>query len=257
MTDDQTHKSRLTIDHEGLGIPAGAYALPTLGAVEHLGEDTHSRFAAHFAGELPLSALTDAETAFLREHFFDQFADRRQRALEYFGRNVPLRFRDAAPEEPATAWAKEVAADPHTARSVLLLGPTGTGKTHWAYGALRAVASAGAWVPWTAVTEADLYSRLRPRPGHDQEAEFQKIARTPLLFLDDLGAAKPSEWAEEVIYRLVNHRYDHCLPSLFASNLAPKGLADTLGARVASRLTQMCDRIAIKGEDRRLTKGQA
>ncbi|WP_326729736.1 ATP-binding protein [Streptomyces phaeochromogenes] len=249
--------SSLTIDHEGLGIPAGSYALPSRGAVDHLGEDTHGRFTEHFAGRLPLAALTAAEAAFLREYFFDQFADRRQRSLEYFGRNVPLRFRDATHDERAAAWAREVASDPHTARSVLVLGPTGTGKTHWAYGALRAVGHAGAWMPWKAVTEADLYARLRPRPGHDSEARFEEIARTQLLFLDDLGAAKPSEWAEEVIYRLVNYRYDHCLPSLFASNLTPKSLPDTLGARVASRLTQMCERIALKGDDLRLTRGQA
>lgn len=257
MTDDQTPTSRLTVDFEGLGIPAGSYALPTLGAVEHLGEDTAIRFAEHFAGRLPLSALTATETAFLREHFLDQFADRRDRAIDYFSRNVPLRYRDAKPDERAAAWAKSVAADPHSSKSILLLGPTGTGKTHWAYGALRALADTGVWVPWKAVTEADLYARLRPRSGHDSEAEFEKIAATRLLFLDDLGAAKPSEWAEEVIYRLVNHRYDHCLPSLFASNLTPKSLPDTLGARVPSRLTQMCERIVLKGEDRRLAKEQA
>uniref|UniRef100_A0AAU2A031 ATP-binding protein n=1 Tax=Streptomyces sp. NBC_00093 TaxID=2975649 RepID=A0AAU2A031_9ACTN len=251
MHDDQTPTSRLSVDFEGLDIPAGPYALPTHGAVEHLGEDTAARFAEHFAGRLPLSSLTATETAFLREHFLDQFAERRDRAIEYFERHVPRRYRDAKPDERATAWAQDVAGDPHGTKSKLLLGATGTGKTHWAYGALRALADAGAWVPWKAVTEADLYSRLRPRPGHDPEAEFLVMAGCPLLFLDDLGAAKFSEWTEEVTYRLVNYRYDHCLPGIFTSNVLPQDFAATFGDRITSRLVEMCDQVALKGADRR------
>ncbi|MEU8713592.1 ATP-binding protein [Streptomyces sp. NPDC048663] len=257
MNDHQTPASKLHIDFAAFGVPAGAYALPHPGEAAHLGDNTAARFTAHFAGLLPLSSLTAAETAFLREHFFDQYINRRARCLEYADRTTPPRFRNAEPDSRATEWARRVAADPQTTKSVLLLGPTGTGKTHWAYAALWAVADAGVWTPWKALTEADLYARLRPRPGHDPETVFEEIAKAQLLFLDDLGAAKPSEWAEEVMYRLVNYRYDHCLPSLFASNLAPRELPEALGARTASRLTQMCDRIALKGEDRRLAKEQA
>ena len=50
--------------------------------------------------------------------------------------------------------------------------------------------------------------------------------------LDDLGAVKTSEWIEEVNFRLVNHRYERMLPTLFTSNLLPKDLATLLGERV-------------------------
>src|SRR5690606_7391206 len=100
---------------------------------------------------------------------------------------------------------------------------------------------------------ADLYARLRPRHGIDSETEFRAIADAPLLMVDDLGAAKTSEWVEEVNYRLINWRYDRVLPTVFTSNVLPKELKVALGERVASRLVEMADRVTLKGEDRRRT----
>lgn len=251
MSNHDTPQPRRTVDFAGLGVPAASYALPTLAEVEHLGEETWPRFTQHFAGELPLAHLTAAETAFLREHFMSQAEERRSQALEYFYRHVPRRYDAVRPDDRASAWVASVATSARTAPSLLLLGSTGTGKTHLAYAALHELAYSGARVPWQAYPAPDLFAHLRPRTGHDTEAAFMDIADCPLLFLDDLGTTKLTEWTEEVTYRLVNHRYDHCLPAIFASNLTPKELADVLGARVASRLVQMCDRITLTGPDRR------
>lgn len=135
--------------------------------------------------------------------------------------------------------------------SLLLLGPTGVGKTHQAYGTLRHIAAGGVRSAWRATPAADLYALLRPRHNVDSEAEFRKWASARLLLVDDIGAAKTSEWIEEVNYRLVNHRYENELPTLITSNLTPKELAGVLGERVYSRLSEMCQRIVLKGEDRR------
>lgn len=244
------------IDFTALGVPAGRYALPTRGALEHLGDDTARRLAEYFTGRLPLSALTAAETAFLRDHFLAQATARREETRAYFDRHVPRRYAHVVPDERAVAWAQNVTRDPHATKSLLAVGPTGSGKTHFAYSALAAVAETGARMPWKAVTEADLFARLRPRPNHDPEAEFDKLAKCPLLLLDDLGAAKLSEWTEEITYRLVNHRYEQCLPSIFTSNVLPRDFTDRFGERVTSRLAEMCDRIAFKGDDLRKA-GQA
>lgn len=84
-----------------------------------------------------------------------------------------------------------------TGPSLLLAGVTGAGKTHEAYGAIRALARAGLGVRWRATTAPDVYAGLRPRPGGDSETELAALARSPGLLLDGLGAAKASEWAEE------------------------------------------------------------
>lgn len=92
-----------------------------------------------------------------------------------------------------------------------------------------------------------------PRAGHDGERELQTLARCPLLLLDDLGAAKTSEWTEELTYRLINHRYEHMLPTLITTNLPIPELRSALGDRVASRLAEMTERVILTGPDRRRT----
>ncbi len=178
-----------------------------------------------------------------------------QRTVETTDRRVPIRFRDAtASHADVSAWCDAFAPG---CPSLLILGPTGVGKTHLAYGALRTLAARGIAVKWAALTAPDLYARLRPRDGIDSEGEFRAIADSELLLLDDLGAAKGSEWTEEINYRLVNHRYDRALPMLITSNLpavaavGKPSLRNALGERVMSRLTGMCEYVILRGEDRR------
>jgi DNA replication protein DnaC len=109
----------------------------------------------------------------------------------------------------------------------------------------------GAACSWKFVTAADLYATLRPRQGHDSETTFRGYADCNLLVLDDLGAAKNSEWVEEINYRLINHRYQEKLPTIITSNLTPKTLSPGLGDRVTSRLHEMTTRVVLEGSDRR------
>jgi DNA replication protein DnaC len=175
---------------------------------------------------------------------------------------IPQRYADALPSSPEVrTWmavltrnalsTRRVVVSLTTGPSLLLLGITGTGKTHEAYGMIRGLAVLGVRSRWRFTTAADLYAKLRPRHGIDSEAVFDEHAGAALLVVDDLGAAKPSEWIEEVNFRLINHRYEGMLATLFTSNLTPRPLADVLGERVSSRLKEMTERVTLKGSDRR------
>ena len=178
-----------------------------------------------------------------------------RRAVEVTDKRIPPRFRGATATHPdVTAWC---GAFGPSSPSLLILGPVGTGKTHQAFGAIRALAARGITVGWHADTAAGLFASLRPRDGSDSEAEYRRVATVPLLLLDDLGAAKGSEWTEEILYRLVNDRYEAMLPALFTSNIpaagtpGTPGLREVLGDRVASRLAEMCKQVVLRGTDRR------
>ncbi|TNM24588.1 ATP-binding protein [Streptomyces sedi] len=179
---------------------------------------------------------------------------------------IPALFRDAVAEDPRVLdWAQRVAAHARRtpggavtvagARSLLLLGPTGTGKTHQAFGALRALARHGVRLGWRSESAADLYAALRPTQSRDTERELWTVMTSPLLMIDDLAAAKPSAWTEEITYRVVNHRYAHQLPLLITSNEPLERIRTVLGDRVASRLAQMTDRVVLTGPDRRRQTG--
>ncbi|MCX5460397.1 ATP-binding protein [Streptomyces sp. FT1] len=184
-------------------------------------------------------------------------------ALELADARIPARYRRALADHPEIAtWADQIAragrpgpSGPGIAEgpSLLIAGPTGSGKTHQAYGAVRALLTRGVRLRWEATTSADLHARLRPRVGHDGERELQTLSRSPLLLLDDLGAAKTSEWTEELTYRLINHRYEHMLPTLITTNLPTAELRIALGDRVTSRLAEMTERVILTGPDRRRT----
>lgn len=178
-----------------------------------------------------------------------------QRTGETTDRRIPVRFREAATDDKdVLAWCEAFGPD---SPSLLIIGPTGSGKTHAAYAAIRVLAAQGIPVKWDALTAPDLYARLRPRDGIDTEGVFQGIASAELLMLDDLGAAKASEWTEEVNYRLVNFRYDRSLPMILTSNLpviaaaGKPSLSAALGERVMSRLSGMCQYVTLRGPDRR------
>lgn len=193
---------------------------------------------------------------------------RREFALARWRTAVPPRYRSAEPAafHPAiTAWADQVAADPDEARSLLITGTTGTGKTHQAWAALRMIAEAApARYEIIATTAADMYALLRPG-GSDrgEKHELDRLARIPILLLDDLGSAKASEWVEETTYRLINERYNGQRPTIFTSNypavadrdeygmLLGPGLDVILGDRIVSRLAEMTEVVDMVGADRR------
>ncbi|UWM47694.1 ATP-binding protein [Streptomyces carpaticus] len=192
----------------------------------------------------------------------DPVTDTIQAGLRAAEARIPARYRDAQAAHPqVAAWVERMVAAARKGpggapgigqgSSLLIVGPTGTGKTHQAFGAVRSLLGAGVRLRWHAATAADLYAALRPRPGADSERELMAIARCPLLILDDLGAAKGSEWTEEITYRLVDHRYAHMLPTLITSNLPIAQLRHALGDRVSSRLAEMTDRVMLTGPDRR------
>ncbi|MFE7395689.1 ATP-binding protein [Streptomyces sp. NPDC057557] len=181
-------------------------------------------------------------------------------------KTIPFIYRRAVAERPEISnWLNTLTAEARKQQaqrgapvasvgrgpSLLLLGPTGVGKTYEAHAAIRELAITGVVARWTVTTAADLYAKLRVRHGVDSEAEFQKYATSTILLIDDLGAAKISEFTEDINFRLINHRYENALPTLFTSNVLPKELTARLGDRVASRLNEMCQPVVITGPDRR------
>ena len=217
----------------------------------------------------PLLAARGLDPDWFTSHDFDPHSTANVARYTYSetASLIPFHYRSAVSSLPQLrAWidslvatAKEDQAERgapiavvRTGPSLLLLGVTGVGKTHEAYGAMRELAVTGVYGQWQVTTAADLYAALRPRHGIDSEAEFRKYRDARLLLIDDLGAERrPTEFTEEINFRLINHRYEHHLPTLMTSNMRPKELSERLGDRVTSRLQEMCQRVPMEGNDRR------
>lgn len=199
---------------------------------------------------------TEAQERILAE----RLAELTEMAADRCDARFPRRFQTATQLRPdAESWAAQFLTDPENAPSLLLLGPTGTGKTYQAYATLRRAVSTPRPHPgvgyrlleWHAATHADILADLRPSQRNDSDGILRRLRGLPLLLVDDLGVAKNSEWVEDVTYRLINGRYEDMRPTIFTSNLATEQLRDVLGDRIASRLAETCTRIVLTGTDRR------
>lgn len=171
-------------------------------------------------------------------------------------------FREDAATETAKRLAQTFCADIKTnprATGLMLIGPYGCGKTHLAAAILHRCAEDG--TPGMFVVAPDLLAQIRSsyRTGDGRADEIVDAAKnTPLLVLDDLGAEKASPWVQEQLYMLINHRYEHMLPTVITTNNDGAELEAELGRRTLSRLAEMTVPIKIKARDYRMKlAGQA
>lgn len=136
---------------------------------------------------------------------------------------------------------------------LLLKGSYGTGKTHLAVSILRETAEAG--IPGMFVVVPDLIAKmLASFDAKDGKAGalVETAKSVPLLVLDDLGAENPKPWVVELIYVLINHRYEHMLPTIITTNYDGKQLDAVFGRRIVSRLAEMTVPVNIRAEDYRM-----
>ncbi len=150
---------------------------------------------------------------------------------------------------------------PNVSRGLFLEGQPGVGKTHLAVAVLKqAIQTTGArglfydtrdllrlirstYDPSTRTTELEI---LRP------------VMTAELLVLDDLGAEKTSEWVDETMNLIVNTRYNERRLTIFTSNYPdipddtdPQSLLFRIGARMRSRLHEMCEFVVLDAADYR------
>lgn len=131
--------------------------------------------------------------------------------------HLPALFLNALADHPQVRdWIGQLLANRSGAGSLLLLGPTGTGKTHQAVGALRecVIRSAKARRPlsWQFTTHPNLNAALRPAVDDGHLMAYDAAERTDLLVLDDLGAGKATDWTAETLYRLIDARWSNQRP---------------------------------------------
>lgn len=173
---------------------------------------------------------------------------------------IPAKFREARistwlPDNgrPRLAAQTYVVCWPPEKPLLLLSGTKGVGKTHLACGILHEVferhGQRGQF--WPVV---DLLDRYRATYDEDRatetvEAVDAQLRQLAVLILDDFGAHKSSEWAEERLFRLIDERYRDLRPLVVTTNAGLLELPD----RVKSRLSDgSCSTLVqVSGPDRR------
>lgn len=152
---------------------------------------------------------------------------------------VPKRFLTASLDggKPTSALRRVADAIHHgefaAGRCLMLVGPTGVGKTFAAAAALRALRAGGRFWPWPAASGALL------DPARRGEA-LQQVKSTSFLVLDDLGAEfqKEGGLVQAFLDEIIDHRYGNELATAITSNLTADDLKTHLSARIVDRLRE-------------------
>ncbi len=103
---------------------------------------------------------------------------------------------------------------------LVLKGGYGCGKTHLAAAIANHRLAMGH--PALFISVPDLLDHLRstyaPSSSVSYDRRFDQVRNTPLLVLDDLGSQSNTEWAQEKLYQIFNHRYNARLPTIITTN---------------------------------------
>lgn len=135
--------------------------------------------------------------------------------------------------------------------AVLMVGPTGTGKSHIAQALCHCAIRQGMDVLW--LSQAKLFSELQAaRASGRYEKKFAELAKITLLIIDDFGLRPLRSPQEEDFHDLISERYEKAA-TIVTSNLAFIEWGDAfpnrlLAAATLDRLRHNAYRVTLDGK---------
>lgn len=158
-------------------------------------------------------------------------------------------------------------------RGLFLQGPVGTGKSHLSVALLREIIENHLECFGTPPSQLDLFDEysfdgyqcclvsvvellesLRESVGSAKKKEavrrrLHRIKCDDFVILDDIGAERPSPFAEEQLFTIIDVRYRTRRSTFFTSNCTMKELEAQIGERSVSRIFEMCEGVRVSGSD--------
>ena len=118
---------------------------------------------------------------------------------------------------------------------LVLTGSVGSGKTHLAFAIVDAVLAQGKAAHCNSV--AGMLDSLRSTYAINAFDEwFSRLQKVTVLALDDLGAQRATDWANEKLFELIDYRYINRLPLVVTTNLSLND--ESIPLRLRSRLQE-------------------
>lgn len=164
-------------------------------------------------------------------------------------------------------WAEQYPLD---RTGLLLIGPSGVGKTHLSVAAMRALISKGVHCLFCDYRELlkQIQNCYNPSVQSTELEILRPVFETEVVLIDDIGAVKPSEWVWDTVSIILNTRYNNALTTIITSNFldgpprkagmstaqavsTDDTLGDRVGERMRSRLFEMCRLVQVDGKDYR------
>jgi len=120
----------------------------------------------------------------------------------------------------------------------VMVGPTGTGKTHLSCATARTLLNKGKHARY--ITSEDLAQRIMnawEQPDATEKSVIYEFSQYDLLILDEYGLHDRDK-RRELVHKVLYARYDRMKPTMLISNLTLEDLKKDLGDRLWSRFQQ-------------------
>lgn len=137
------------------------------------------------------------------------------------------------------------------ARGMLVLGPTGTGKTRLAAAAVRLWLLCGrrAELVLAGQLMRRIWSTYRNDSRESEASVLDHYSTLPLLVIDDLGReGRVTDAVRRVVHELLSVRTDNFRPTVVTTNLTSADVENVYGPAVLSRL-QSLSHVVLAGDD--------
>ena len=138
---------------------------------------------------------------------------------------------------------------------LLLVGGVGTGKSTLASAIANELLRQGRTVKFTNFSH--IYDRLDTLKGVERLDYVNKLARYSLLVLDDLGIERETPTMQEIVYKVINARYESGRPMIVTTNISAeefKKPSDTAKKRIYDRILERCHPVKMEGASIRRRK---
>jgi DNA replication protein DnaC len=159
---------------------------------------------------------------------------------------------------------------------LMFIGSCGVGKTHLSVAIIRELIekkkSPCVFYDFRELIR-DIQSTYTPDANVSESEVLAPVFEAAVLVLDELGAKRTTAWVEEMVFYIINQRYNQKKLTILTSNyldteeeadgrqpLYKKGgdtLVDRIGVRLRSRLYEMCKVVEMWGDDYRKVAKQA
>lgn len=141
-------------------------------------------------------------------------------------------------------------------QSIFITGKCGVGKTHLASALAMKLFKEKKNIRFVNIPELLLIIKdtFKKGSGISELDIITEYTGCGVLFLDDLGAEKVSEWTLEAIFLLLDTRIRDMVPTIITSNLSISEIEHIFNDRIASRIAGNFKILEMTGSDYRISE---